>query len=59
MTEWKLRPHMYVGDGVTDLLGAEACQCGLPKANRLHKLPKTDAAVREQEARRLGEKDNE
>lgn len=59
MSEWKQRPHLYVGDGVTDLLGAEACMCGLPKANRLHRLPITDAAVKEAEARRLGERTEE
>ena len=59
MTEWKSYTHVYQPDGITDLLGAEACVCGLPKSNRLHKVKPTDADVKEAESRRLGEKDNE
>lgn len=56
MSEWKRYVHVYQPDGVPDLMGQQACVCGLPKSNRLHKLPPTDPAVAEAEARRTGER---
>lgn len=59
MNEWQKRPHYFQPDGIENLFGDQACTCGLPKTNRLHKIKPTDADVKEAESRRLGEKDNE
>ena len=59
MSEWKTRIHQFLPDGIPDLLGAEACLCGLPKSNRLHKVKPTDDAVKDAEARRIGERENQ
>jgi hypothetical protein len=48
--------HVYVDDGVVDHRGEGRCRdCGLPKANRSHRLPARTDDERAAEARRIGE----
>jgi hypothetical protein len=48
--------HVYRDDQSRDLYGDGRCgDCGLPRGNRLHRLPERTAEQLEHEARRMGE----
>jgi len=50
--------HVYLDDGTSDHHGDGRCaDCGLPKANRSHRLPDVSDEQRAAEARRVGESD--
>lgn len=50
--------HLFVPDADTaDWAGRPGCRdCPLPKEHDIHRVPETDPAVIEAEARRLGER---
>jgi hypothetical protein len=48
--------HVYRDDGTKDLYGEGRCgDCGLPRGNRLHKVPERSDDERAAEARRVGD----
>lgn len=54
--------HLFVDDGLSDgsLAPKGRCGvCGLPRTNRHHELPPTPREVLDEQARRLGERDDQ